>query len=72
MFWDKRLKETGRKIPVVYQLDGAPPHFSRNVSAFLDREFPDRWIRIRLGGGSIPGPLVLQILFLWVLSCERL
>jgi hypothetical protein len=29
---------------IVFQLDGAPPHFSRHVCAFLDREFPDCWL----------------------------
>jgi len=30
-------------VPVgtVFQLDGAPPHFSQHVCAFLDREFSD-------------------------------
>jgi hypothetical protein len=33
-----------RHAPVgtILQLDGAPPHFSRRVRDFLDREFPDR------------------------------
>jgi len=33
-------------VPVgtVFQLHGAPPHFSCHVHAFLDREFPDHWI----------------------------
>jgi hypothetical protein len=40
-------------VPVgtVIQLDGAPPHLSHHVCAFLDREFPDCWIR---RGGHIP------------------
>jgi hypothetical protein len=35
-----------RHVPVgtVFQLNGAPSHFPRRVHAFLDREFPDRWI----------------------------
>jgi hypothetical protein len=36
-----------------FQLDGAPPHFSHHVCAFLDRECPDHWIR---RGGPIPWP----------------
>jgi hypothetical protein len=31
-------------------VDGAPPLFIRRVRAFLDREFPDRWIG---RGGSV-------------------
>jgi hypothetical protein len=40
-------------VPVgkIFQLHGAPPHFSRHVHAFLDRGFPDRWVG---KGGSIP------------------
>jgi len=34
-----------------FQLDGAVPHFSSHVSAFLDWEFPDRFMGI--GGGVI-------------------
>lgn len=29
---------------MLYQHDGAPAHFSRNVRELLDRMFPDRWI----------------------------
>jgi len=29
----------------LFQLDGAPPHFTRHVRSFLAREFPDRWIK---------------------------
>jgi hypothetical protein len=31
-------------VGTVLQSDGAPPHFSRHFRAFLDREFPYRWI----------------------------
>jgi len=27
-----------------YQRDGAPPHYHRDVRAYLDNTFPDRWI----------------------------
>jgi hypothetical protein len=42
-------------VPVgaVFQLDGAPPHFSRHVLAFMDREFLYCWIG---GGGGILWP----------------
>jgi len=26
-----------------FQLDGAQPHFSHHVCAFLDNKYPDRW-----------------------------
>jgi hypothetical protein len=29
---------------VIFQQDGAPPHWSLNVRDFLDRTFPQRWI----------------------------
>jgi hypothetical protein len=27
-----------------YQQDGEPPHYHRNIRAYLDNTFPDRWI----------------------------
>jgi hypothetical protein len=36
-----------------YQQDGAPPHYHRDVRAYLDNTFPDRWIRRR---GSVEYP----------------
>lgn len=47
---------------MIFQLDGCPAHFSRNVREFLDRTFPDRWI----GRGSLfpwPARYVLIIYF---------
>jgi hypothetical protein len=29
---------------IVYQLDGAPLHFSHHAHTFLSREFPEHWI----------------------------
>jgi hypothetical protein len=29
---------------VIFQHDGAPPHYSANVREFLDATFPQRWI----------------------------
>ena len=29
---------------VILQQDGAPAHYLREVCAFLDEQFPDRWI----------------------------
>jgi len=36
-----------------YQQDGAPPHSHRDVRAYLDNTFPDRWIGCR---GSVEYP----------------
>jgi len=33
-----------RQPHVIFQLDGAPPHWGLNVRAALDAEFPGRWI----------------------------
>jgi hypothetical protein len=38
-------------VETVCQLDGAPPHFSRHIRAFLHMDFPARWVRRR---GNIP------------------
>jgi hypothetical protein len=35
------------------QQDGAPPNFGRQVTAFLNQHFPDRWIG---RGGPVPWP----------------
>jgi len=37
----------------VFQQDGAPPHYSNRVRAYLDRKVPDRWIG---RGGPISWP----------------
>ena len=29
---------------IVFQRDGAPPHFAAGVRRFLDKTFPGRWI----------------------------
>ena len=29
---------------VIFQQDGAPGKYSRQVRSFLDEQFPDRWI----------------------------
>jgi len=42
-----------RQPGVVFQLDGAPPHWGLDVRASLDEEFPNRWIG---RGGPIPWP----------------
>jgi hypothetical protein len=44
-------------VGTVFQLHGGSPHSSHRVSAFLDREFPDRWIG---RGGYIPWPIRSQ------------
>ena len=38
---------------VIFQQDGAPPHWGLRVRQSLDRQFPDQWIG---RGGPIPWP----------------
>jgi hypothetical protein len=48
------------KPNVVFQHDGAPPHILNEVTTFLNRQLPERWIG-RGGGGSLSGLRDLQI-----------
>src|SRR5436190_4754 len=32
------------KVELIFQHDGAPAHFSRQVRRFLDAHYPERWI----------------------------
>lgn len=41
------------RLRMVYQQDGAPPHYSRHVTQHLNQEFPGRWIG---RGGPHPWP----------------
>lgn len=51
---DKIIPELrGRQPRVLFQLDGAPPHWGLQVRAALNVEFPNRWIG---RGGSTPWP----------------
>ncbi|PNF14410.1 hypothetical protein B7P43_G01717 [Cryptotermes secundus] len=38
-------------ITIIFQQDGAPPHWGLHVRGFLNETFPDRWIE---RGGPIP------------------
>ena len=42
-----------RQPQVIFQLDGAPPHWGLDVRAVLNTEFPGRWIG---RGGPTPWP----------------
>ena len=33
-----------RRVIILIQQDGAPPHFSREVKDLLNRNYPNRWI----------------------------
>jgi hypothetical protein len=39
-----RVVEEGPQFEPIFQQDGAPPHFGRAVRAYLDAQFPQRWI----------------------------
>ena len=52
---------------IIFQQDGAPPHYSREVRALLDEKLPDSWIG---RGGPTNWPprlpdLTLLEFFLW-------
>jgi hypothetical protein len=38
------LKCTDVYKKFIFEQDGAPPHFHRNVTTFLDETFPGRWV----------------------------
>ena len=43
-FVEPQLRQDGILGTVVYQQDGAPPHFALPVREYLNRTFPNRWI----------------------------
>lgn len=43
-FLEPQLQQDGILGTVVYQQDGAPPHFALQVREYLNRTFPNRWI----------------------------
>ena len=43
-FLEPQLRQDGILGTVVYQQDGAPPHFALPVREYLNRTFPNRWI----------------------------
>jgi hypothetical protein len=45
-----RLLEEEGPDDMLFQQDGAPPHFHKEVTDFLNRKFPEKWIG---RGGSI-------------------
>ena len=42
-FLEPQLQHDGILGTVVYQQDGAPPHFALPVREYLNRTFPNRW-----------------------------
>jgi hypothetical protein len=52
-------------VRTVFQLHGAPTHFSHHVHAFLDREFPDHWVGWVGGGGAHSPGLIPLDCFFW-------
>ena len=43
-FLEPQLEQDGILDSVVFQQDGAPPHFALAVRAYLNQRFPNRWI----------------------------
>ena len=52
---------------IVFQQDGAPPHFAADVRLFLDKTFPGRWIGRGglIQGAPRPSDLTPLDFFLW-------
>jgi hypothetical protein len=49
-FFIPEIRRLHKLLSIVFQQDGAPPHFSVDIRQYLDNQFPGRWIR---RGGSI-------------------
>jgi len=43
-FFIPEVRKMKKMRSIVFQQDGAPPHFTTDVRRFLDRIFPGRWI----------------------------
>ena len=66
-FFIPEVRKMEKMRSIVFQQDGAPPYFAADVSRFLDKTFPGRWIG---RGGPIrwaprPSDLTLLDFFLW-------
>ena len=66
-FFIPQVRKMKKMRSIVFQLDGAPPHFVADVRRFLDKTFPGRWIG---RGGPIrwaprPSDLTPFDFFLW-------
>lgn len=44
MFLEPQLQQDGILCSVIYQQDGAPPHYANIVRDYLNETFPNRWI----------------------------
>ena len=43
-FFIPEVRKMKKMRSIVFQQDGAPPHFAADVRRFLDKTFPGRWI----------------------------
>ena len=43
-FFIPQVRKMEKMRSIVFQQDGAPPHFAADVRRFLDKTFPGRWI----------------------------
>jgi hypothetical protein len=43
-FFIPEVRKLRKTRSIIFQQDGAPPHFSSDVRQFLDNHFSDRWI----------------------------
>ena len=44
LFLEPQLQQDGILDSVMFQQDGAPPHFAITAGDYLNRTFPGRWI----------------------------
>jgi len=43
-FFLPEVRKLHKVRSIIFQQDGAPPHFARDVRQYLDHQFPQRWI----------------------------
>ena len=43
-FFIGEIRKLHKVRSIIFQQDGAPPHFARDVRQYLDSQFPQRWI----------------------------
>ena len=57
----------GKASSAIFQQDGPPPHFSRDIRQYIDKTFPNRWIE-RGGAPSNGHYTFLKLVFAGLFS----
>ena len=81
-FFIPEVRKMKKMRSIVFQQDGAPPHFAAGARRFLDKTFPRRWIGrgVPIRWASLSSDLTSLDFFLWkhlknvvyLSSCEDL